>query len=208
MAGDVPEAHGDGGPRRPIYLVIALVAMWLVGMNAAAEGWVALEVIRNPLTIAPSAVGTPDVESVVRAAFVRGLAEGARVNVPLGIAELLLGALLVGVAAKALFGRRASPSFALQVLVANAAVLMLGYALRQPIREGVVEAVVQSGAEERPAGVTQKDFAAIIRTKWWWSFRIGLGLQLVVLGLSAFAVTRRSARELLAPEQSPGEEEG
>lgn len=203
-----PSEERETGPRRPIYLVIALVAMWLVGMNAAAEGWVAIEVIRNPLTLAPSAMGAPDVESVVRAAFVAALTETSRVNLPLGIAELILGALLVGVAAKALFGRRASPSFALQVLMANAAVLVLGYALRQPVRERVVEAVVQSGIEERPSGVTQQEFARIIRTKWWWSFRIGLGIQLMVLGLAAVAVTRRSARELLSPAGSGAEEEG
>ncbi len=197
-------------PRRPVYLVIALLAMWLTGMNAAAEGWLAIEVLRNPLVAAPSSVGAPDIDSVVRAAFVAALADNARHSLPLGIADLILGTTLVIVAAKALFGRRASPSFALQVIGANLVVLIVGYALRQPVRERVVESVVQSGLEERPAKVEAAEFQSLVRTKWWWSFRVHLGLQFAALSLSAFALTRRSARELLAPESSDPapEEEG
>ena len=196
-------------PRRPVYLVIALLAMWLTGMNVAAEGWLAIEVISNPLVAAPSSVGAPDLESVVRAAFIGALAENARFSLPLGIAELLLGSVLVFVAAKALFGRRASPSFALQVIFANAVVIIVGYALRQPVRERVVQAVVQSGLEERPAGLAQSEFHTLLHTKWWWSFRVHLGLQLAALSFSALALSRRSARELLQPdgnEPSPEEE--
>lgn len=199
----VSEHEETSNTRRPIFLVIALVAMWLVGMNAAAEGWVAIQVVRNPLDVVPSTVGTPDLETVVRTAFVHALSSSAKSALPLGIAELLVGGLLVGVAAKALFGRRASPSFALQVILANVAVLIVGYSLRQPLRERVVEAVVASGMEERAAGMSDD----AVRAKWWWSFRLGFGIQLVVLGLSALAVTRRSARELLAPAESRTGEE-
>lgn len=213
----MPSRHGRGlgvgasaSPRRPIYLVIALLAMWLTGMNAAAEGWLAIEVIRNPLVIAPSSVGAPDLDSVVRGAFVTALADAGRVNLPLGIAELLLGGTMVFVAAKALFGRRASPSFALQVIVANLVVLVVGYALRQPVRGRVVDAVMQSGLEERPAQLAAADFDTLMRAKWWWSFRVHLGLQIAALSLSGFALTRRSARELLSPDekQPSPEEEG
>jgi hypothetical protein len=189
-------------------LVIALIGMWLVGMNSAAEGWGVIQVIRDPLLAAPSAVDKADLEAMVRAAFVTALADNARVNLPLAIGELIVGGLLVVVAAKALFGRRASPSFALQVIVVNAAVLVVGYALRQPVRGRVVEAVVASGVEERPKGSSPEAFAASLRTKTWWMLRFGLGLQLVVLGLSALAVTRRSARELLSPAEREAEEEG
>jgi hypothetical protein len=203
----VAERDETSSTRRPIFLVIALVAMWLVGMNAAAEGWVAIQVVRSPLDVAPTTVGAPDLETVVRTAFVAALSASSKTALPLGIAELIVGALLVGVAAKALFGRRASPSFALQVIMANVAVLVLGYSLRQPLRARVVEAVVASGVEERPPQVSEQDFQDIVRTKWWWSFRVGLSIQLMVLGLSALAITRRSARELLAPAESrPGEE--
>ncbi len=196
------------GGRRPIFLVIALLALWLVGMNTFAEGWVIVSVVRDPLLAATGAIAASDLESVIRAALVAGIHEHPSRLLPLGVAEILLGGLLVGVAAKALFGRRASPSFALQVIAANAAIVVMSYALRQPVRERIVEAVARSGVEERPPGLSGGDFATAVRAKWWWSFRVGFSLQLMALGLSALAITRPSARELLAPDQDHAEEEG
>lgn len=186
--------------------MVALLAMWLVGMNAFAEGWVIVSVVTDPWVAAPSA-GDGSLEAVIRAALVSGIAETQDRMLPLGVAELLLGGVLVAIAAKALFGRRASPSLAIQVIVANALVLVMGYALRQPVRERVVEAIVKSGLEQRPSGTSAHSFTASVRTKWWWSFRVSFSLQLVALGLSGIALTRRSARDLLAPEREPHAEE-
>jgi hypothetical protein len=201
------ERQHDGAPRRPIYLVIALIAMWLVGMNTAAEGLVAIQIVRDPFSSATPTLGAADPDALLRAAWMEAIAANARVTLPLGVAQLILGALLVLISARALFGRRASTSFALQVLFANAALLVVGYALRQPVRGTVVDAVVASGIEQRPAGLSPREFDELVRSKLWWTFRILLGLQLGTLALSAVALTRRAARELLAPaEPSPGEE--
>ncbi len=203
-------ADSEEAPKRPVYLVIALIAMWLTGMNAAAEGWFAIEVIQNPLVSAPSSVAAADLDSVVQFALIAAIADNARYALPLGIAELILGSMLVLIAAKALFGRRASPSFALQVIFANLIVIIVGYALRQPVRERVVQEVMQSGLEERPAQIAPADFQALIHTKWWWTFRVHLGLRLAALSLAALALSRRSARELLEPDgnEPSTEEEG
>lgn len=201
------EAQHDGAPRRPIYLVIALIAMWLVGMNTAAEGLVAIQIVRDPFSSAAPTLGAADPDALLRAAWMEAIAANARVTLPLGVAQLILGALLVLISARALIVRRASTSFVLQVLLANAALLAVGYALRQPVRGTVVDAVVASGIEQRPAGLSARDFDALIRSKLWWTFRVLLGLQLGTLVLAAVALTRRAAREVLAPaEPSPGEE--
>lgn len=201
------ETSSETATRRPIYLVVALVALWLVGMNNTAEGFAAIEIVRNPFSGAFGSLAGQALDSVIKRAFVEGIGAVAKVALPIGVAQLILGGLLVAVAAKALFGRRASPSFALQVILANAAILAVGYSLRQPVRERVVEAVVASGLEDRPSNIPAADFDRVVRAKWWWSFRIGLGLQLAVLGLGALAITRRSARDVLAgPEPSPSEE--
>lgn len=201
------ERQPDALPRRPIYLVIALIAMWLVGMNTAAEGLVAIQIVRDPFSSASPALGAADPDAILRAAWMEAIAVNARVTLPLGVAQLILGALLVLISARALFGRRASTSFALQVLLANAALLLVGYALREPVRGSVVNAVVASGIEQRPAGISPKDFEGVVRSKLWWTFRVMLGLQLGTLALAVVALTRRSAREVLAPvEPSAGEE--
>jgi hypothetical protein len=201
------ERQQDGVPRRPIYLVIALIAMWLVGMNTAAEGLVAIQIVRDPFSSATPALGAADPDALLRAAWMEAIAANVRVTLPLGVAQVILGALLVLISARALIGRRASTSFALQVLVANAALLLVGYALRQPVRGSVVDAVVASGIEQRPTGLSTREFDSLVRSKLWWTFRIMLGLQLGTIVLAAVALTRRAAREVLAPaEPSRGEE--
>lgn len=181
--------------------------MWLVGMNTAAEGLVAIQIVRDPFSGASPTLGAADPDALLRAAWMEAVAANARVTLPLGVAQLILGSLLVLISARALFGRRASTSFALQVLFANAALLVVGYLLRQPVRGSVVDAVVASGIEQRPGGVSAREFDELLRTKLWWTFRVMLGLQLGTLVLSVLALTRRSAREVLTPaEPSPGEE--
>ncbi len=193
--------------RRPFYLVIALVTLWLVGMNSAAEGFAVIEIVRNPFSTTLSALGAQALDGVLKHAIADGIAHSSRVALPVGIAQLILGLMLVTVSAKALFGRRASPSFAVQVIVANAAIVIVGYALRQPVRASVVDAVATSGVEERPPSISPADFNRLVRAKWWWSFRVRLGLELVALGFGAIAITRRSARAVLArPEPSASEE--
>jgi hypothetical protein len=200
------ERQHDGAPRRPIYLVIALIAMWLIGMNTAAEGLVAIQVARDPFSSATPPLGA-DSEALLRAAWMEAIAAHARVTLPLGVAQLILGALLVLISARALFGRKASTSFALQVLGANAVLLVVGYVLRQPVRAHVVDAMIATGMDARPSGISAREFNQLVRTKLWWTFRVLLGLQLGTLALSAIAITRRLARDVLTPaESSHGEE--
>ena len=201
------ERQSDGSQRRPVYLVIALIAMWLVGMNTAAEGLVTIQIVRDPFSGASPILGATDPDALHRAAWMEAIATHARVTLPLGVGQLILGSMLVLISARALFGRRASTSFALQVLFANAALIAVGYALRQPVRGSVVDAVVASSMEQRPGGMSAREFAELLRAKLWWTFRVLLALQIGTLALSAVALTRRAARELLAPaEPSPGEE--
>jgi hypothetical protein len=191
--------------RRPVYLVIALVAMWLIGMNAAAEGYVAVRAVHNPLSTATSVLGG-DRSEVVVSAFIEAISKHPHVNLPLGIAQILLGGLMVLVSIKALVGRHASTSFALQVVAANALLMIVGYALQLPVRGGIVNAVVASGIAKPPDGMTLAHFQRIERIQLWWSFRLGLAMKVGALALCAFALTRRSARRVLAPVEPHPEE--
>ncbi|MGB5048523.1 MAG: hypothetical protein WBO46_06280, partial [Caldilineaceae bacterium] len=113
-------------------MVIALVTLWLVGMTAAAEGFAAIEIVRNPFSSAFGSLRGDASQEVLTRGFVEGVQSIARHALPLGVAHVILGGLLVAVSSKALFARRASPAFAVQVILANAAVLIVGYALYQP----------------------------------------------------------------------------
>lgn len=182
--------------------MLALLAMWLVGMNQAAEGYIAIRAIHDPLSVLPSSVSG----EVMVQAFVNAMGAHARLNLPIGIAQLLLGAGLMLVAMKALIARRVSLSFALQMLLANGLLLAVSYALRVPVRGAIVDQVVAGGLGPPPSGVSAEEFARVARVQLWWSFRIALGLELATAALSAFALTRRAARALLAPtEPSRGE---
>lgn len=197
----------DSAPKRPIYLVIALVTLWLSGMTAATEGFAAIEIVRNPFSSAFSSLRGDPVSNVLSRAFVEGVITVSKKALPVGIAQVILGALLVAISSKALFARRASPWFALQVIAANVAVLIVGYALYQPVRGRVIDAIAESGLEQRPEAISAADFDKLVRLKHWWTFRFRLGLQLAVLGMGALAVTRRSARQVLThAEPSPSQE--
>ncbi|MBI3200051.1 MAG: hypothetical protein IT377_15310 [Polyangiaceae bacterium] len=201
------DLNDDSAPKRPIYLVIALVTLWLSGMTAAAEGFAAIEIVRNPFSSAFSSLRGDAVSNVLSRAFVEGVISVAKRALPVGIAQVILGALLVAISSKALFARRASPWFALQVIAANVAVLIVGYALYQPVRGRVIDAIAESGLEQRPEAISAADFDKLVRLKHWWTFRFRLGLQLAVLGMGALAVTRRSARQVLThAEPSPSQE--
>jgi predicted cation transporter len=198
--------ESNDAARRPFYLVIALVTLWLVGMNSASEGLGVIEILKNPFSTLFSLLGSQSME-LTRQAVATGVAHTSRVSLPLGIAQAMLGIMLVAVAFKGLFGRKASVSFALQVIVANAAIAIVGYALRQPVRGSIVDAVAASGVENRPPNMSAKEFDRRTRTNSWWMFRVRLGLELAALGFGAIALTRRSARAVLArPEPSTSEE--
>jgi hypothetical protein len=189
--------------RRPVSVVIALIALWFIGMNSASEGFATIELVRNPLWSAPSAIRDIGLEAVRWRAYMQATREHGSLLLPIGLAQLMLGAMLVFISIRALIARRASLSFMLQIVVANAAVAVIGYALRQPIRGAIVEAIVASGAEQRPAGSDATAFADVLRSKWWWSFRIALGLQLAALTASGYALARRQSRQLFARANAP-----
>jgi hypothetical protein len=175
-----------------MYLLIALVVMCFIGMTAAGNGYAAVEAIHNPLSV-PAA--TSGLLQAVEAASLHAISQHPRVNLPIGIAQMLLGGLLMFVSFKALFWRHASASFALQVLAANAALVVVTYALREPVHAAAVQAIVAAKITPRPPSISVAQLDQVE----WWGLRAGLALQLATLGLCAFALTRKTARAVLAP---------
>ena len=195
--------RSGAAPRRPVYLLVALVTLWLAGVNAVLEGWVTVEIVRNPLSGALSAASRSGLEELFKTALVQAVGGHARLTLPLGLAELLLGGLLAVVATNALFGRRASASLALQVVGANVALLVVGYFLRAPVRESMVE-TIRATLRSKPDTLTAIESERLIATDWKWLFRVELLFHAAALALGAFALSRPIARKVLASD--PGED--
>jgi predicted cation transporter len=198
---------GDGSARRPVYLVIALITLWLVGLHTMSEGLSVIQIVRDPLVVG-SGIGGKHLQEVMQAAFASAVASHSNMVLPVGIAQLLLGASLVLVSMRALFRRPISTSIALQIVLANAVLVIVGYVLREPVRTAIVDAVVASGLEQQPGGSSRSEAAAFVREKVWWSFRIGLGLELGALVLSGVALASRAARGLSSVADPVARDEG
>jgi len=194
----------DNAKRVPALFVIAMITMWLLGMHAISEGVRAIDIVRSPLSESLAPLDGDSISDAAQRAFVEGVAQYANVTLPLGIAQLLLGALLAVVSVRALFGRRGSLSFALQVVAANALLAVVGHVLHNPVRGSVIEAIVASGIAEPPAQLERAELDALLRTNLQWGFRFWLTAQLAGFGFVAFAVTRKSVRRLFASTSRPG----
>ncbi len=192
------EDHADRPPRRPILLGVALIVMSLVGLNTLNEGYATIELIRDPFSGARVLGEQTDAITIAATqARIQAIQAHPTTLLPIGIAQLLLGSLLVLVGFNALIGRRASAGFALQAITASAILAGLGFVLREPIRQAIFDALAAASPKSSP----------ISPTSTWWIFRVKLAAELAALGLSAFALTRRSVREALAPPEPSADEE-
>jgi hypothetical protein len=204
-ASTVSNSSPSGGAQRvPTLFVIAMIMMWLLGMHAITEGVRAIDIVRSPLSESLAPLDGDSISDAAQRAFVEGVVQHANVTLPLGIAQLLLGALLAVVSVRALFGRRGSLSFALQVVAANAVLAVVGHVLHNPVRGSVIEAIVASGIAEPSAQLERAEFDALLRTNLQWGFRFWLTAQLVGFGFVAFAVTRKSVKQLFASTSDSG----
>jgi hypothetical protein len=188
--------------RRPVSLIVALIALWFIGMNSAGEGFATVELVRNPLWNALAPAGDAGLEAVRWRAYMQATRDHGSLLLPVGVAQLLLGTVLVFISIRALVARRASVPLFLQVVAANAALAIIGYVMREPVRGAIVDAIVASGIEQRPPSISAREFTAGLRTKLWWLFRVGLALQLVAFAASAYAVARRSSRQTFVSKVS------
>lgn len=181
----------SAAPPRPGYLLVALLLAWFLGLRTAHEGYIITSIALDPLR--GDALALPP---SLRDAMVSGIVEHARTALPVGLAQAIVGGLLVAVSAVALFRGRVSLSFMLQTLVANAVVAVVGYALGRPVRDAMVRVLAASpeilGAD--PGNLDPPTLTSLYR----WGFHLSLGLQLLALLGLGVALTRPGARAFLA----------
>jgi hypothetical protein len=144
---------------------------------------------------------------VKEAAQARALAEHRDLTFPLSVGRMLLGGLLLVASGLALGGRPGSRGLAFQALAANAAFVVLEYALTQRVRGTWIELLARAGAV-LPADLPERQ--SLMNPALWWTFaRFRLVIiDLGALAAAALALTReRSAAYFRAIAAALEEEE-
>lgn len=181
--------------KRPVYLVIALLLVWMVGLFGATEGCQTIDVLHHPESVRVALERMSDVETTKRQeALIDTVLRFRQTVTPLAIGQLLLGSLLTFTAGLTLLGRGQARKIALQAIVVYALFLPLDYVMRRPMRAVAIDAIAQ-GLTFPPIeeGATSPE-ASDLRVVYWWAYRGALGAQLTILALGLFAMTRPRVR--------------
>jgi hypothetical protein len=197
----VSESFSPRGPnaktaaKRPVYLVIALLLVWMVGLFGATEGCQTIDVLHHPESVRVALERMSDLETSKRQeALIDTVLRFRQTVTPLAIGQLLLGSLITFTAGLTLLGRGQARKIALQAIVVYALFLPLDYVMRRPMRAVAIDAIAQGVTfpplEEGRASPEASD----LRVVYWWAYRGALAAQLTVLALGLFAMTRPRVR--------------
>ena len=180
---------------RPVYLVIALLLVWMVGLFGATEGCQTIDVLHHPESVRIALDRMSDLETSKRQeALIDTVLKFRQTVTPLAVGQLLLGSLLTFTAGLTLLGRGQARRIALQAIIVYALFLPLDYIMRQPMRAVAIDAIAE-GIPFPPleAGGPPPE-ASDLRVVYWWAYRGALAAQLTVLALGLFAMTRPRVR--------------
>jgi hypothetical protein len=174
-----------------------LLLTWFVGFRGLQEGWTSVQLIKEPLSV--DSLAWPE---AVKSAFQDGMQAHAQVALPLGVAQALLGLVLVIVAGGSLLSGRLPLRFFLQLVAASGVLAVLSYWLEAPIRLKVIDALLQTPGIVDAGELDEAMRDSVVR----WGFHMGLVMNLATLAFATLAVTRPAAREFLAASAQPRQE--
>jgi hypothetical protein len=193
--------------KRPAYLVVALLLVWVVGLAGATQGCRTVEILHRPDVARSENSRGDDVELARRGGALIDIVLAFRTTVtPLAVGQLLLASLLTLSAGLTLLGRGHARQLAIQAMVVYALFLPLDYFVRQPMRAITIDAFAD-GSAFPPGGPLASPELADQRALLWWVFRAALGLQLVILTFGIVAITRPRVRAFFDALASEGARE-
>jgi hypothetical protein len=185
-------------PKRPLYLVIALLLVWVVGLFGSQQGCQTIEWLHQPDAVRAALNQATDRERAKQGETLMDASLQFRTIVtPLAVGQFLLATLLTLTAGLTLLGRVQARRVALQAMAAYALFLPLDFVARSPIRAVIVDAFAQSltipgfNGVPPPPELTDPSMRHDIAT---WAFRMVFGAQLAIVGIGMFALTRPRAR--------------
>lgn len=193
-----PKPKIGARPRRPLYLSISLLLVWLMGLMGATDGLGSIDILREPHAALSLVERTLDPKArQLREAMIQAVIDARHLAAPLAAAGLVLGSLLAIAAGRAMFGRGRGHKLLVQAVVAYAVYLPVAYFIGQPIRQGMLANLEAARAGEiMIEGLSAAELAlGADFLAWWW--RIVLSGQLAALGIVLFVLTRPPARALL-----------
>jgi hypothetical protein len=181
--------------KRPVYLVIALLLVWMVGLFGATEGCQTIDVLHHPESVRTALERISDIETSKRQeALIDTVLQFRQTVTPLAVGQLLLGSLLTFTAGLTLLGRGQARKIALQAIVVYALFLPLDYMMRRPMRAVAIDAIA-GGMTFPPLeqGASSPEISDL-RVVYWWAYRGALAVQMTILTLGLVAMTRPRVR--------------
>ena len=188
--------------KRPWYLIAALICAWVFGASAANEGCTTVSFYKAE----HSELGASGLEHAretdrgavdkITQRYVSVLDDAKKRVFPLGIASLLLGSVMWGLAAGAMAGRRGARTALLQVISVHALVVACAYAITPDVRQATVDARLKLFAlEPEPKSLTEREAQRFVREHMSIIPAAALSLHLLGYALVLLALTRRRTRE-------------
>jgi hypothetical protein len=192
-----------------------MVLTWLTGVHGFTTGCTSAMFLRDGAlpdvhTAADNAKGAwdlIDVRALKDAAELVAMQANVRIAYPLAIAAVLLSGLLVVASGMAMGGRRGARALALQAIAANAALLVIAYALTRGVRSAWIDALARA-AGALPDGAPARELFRVPGALWWLARVKLVVFDLGPLVIGALALTRArtktyfedAARAAEAPE--------
>jgi hypothetical protein len=185
-------------PKRPLYLVIALLMVWLVGLFGSQQGCQTIELLHQPDRVRANINRSDDREQAKQGeTLMNASLQFRHILTPLAVGQLLLASLLTLTAGLTLLGRVQARQLALQAMAAYALFLPIDYVARSPMRAVIVDVVAHSVTMPSVNGVLpppELTDPAVRHDIATWGLRVLFGTQLAIVGLGILALTRPRAR--------------
>ncbi len=174
IAHGVPPAGGPGGPKRPWYLIAALLFAWVFGAAGFIDGCNDAHELRQGyadaadhyIVNAPSEASRVAQADALQHYFDAKIGMSARLY-PMSIGAFLLGATLTLFAARAMAGRSGARSPVIQLTLVQAALVIAAFALTRPVREAWVGVLMaqpfDTGGDTDAARIITQYFPRIYR---------------------------------------------
>ena len=178
----------------------AMLLAWCIGVHGFLDGISGIARLRSGripdvATAARNVEGPfdwPALAALFDASELEAMQRFYRVMMPIRIAQLLLGGLLVVASGMAMSSRRDARGLALQALVVNAAHALIAYVLTRGVRGAAIDAVVRA-VSALPLDLPQRSTDSV-REVFWWRSRILNATQIGLLGLGVVALTRQRTK--------------
>ena len=195
-------------PKRPFYLVLALLGAWVFGASGFVDGCAVIGYYKSDRVEAAAAF--PEISGNEGRARVTAAAEhyadvmnATRHRIfPLAVASFLLGTVLVAFAARAMSGRKGGRGGLVQVISVQTALIVASYFLTTEMRraETDLHLTVQTEGlrEAQPAKPESEEVIAMMQRFVRVAPPVFLSVQVLLRLLILLALTRTRSREFFA----------